>query len=418
MAHTYDTKVAGARSNDNPKSFNHICGTGATLLILTLVIDGATPRAGGDPTYNGVAMTQADQARQAASSPETTVEMWYMLDPPTGSAYAISIPNSGTVYITAESVSFKASSGNKTALREASYATATSTNPTGPTHSVVAPGDMMVAVVGYGDDSFSGSAPNGTSIYVADNGTYGNAAQYLLDGSAQFLKWTDTTNEDWAIVSAVFKEVVDTEDVNVSKAVAYGVLTIPDGPNVSKAVAYAVLSTETTIAVAKVVAYAVLEPGEETPSYDDGTPTGGIVLGGEVVEVGATAYADALATGGIVLGGEVTESYGATSVNYVAVRGGTYRIDGTTYTLSDTFEYAGLGSIATLVYIDDPPTTPGQYRYDLLSINVAGVITVAAGVESATPVMPATPAHQAKLNHVLRYYGQTAVVQADIGGAP
>jgi hypothetical protein len=250
MAHTYDTKAAGARSNANPKTFNHTCGSGATLLILTLVIDGATPRAGGAPTYNGVAMTQADQARQAVSSPETTVEMWYMLDPPTGSAYAISIPNSGTVYITAETVSFKAGSGSKTALRAASYATNTSTNPTGPTHSGLTGGDVMVAVVGYGDDSFSGSGQSGTSIYGTDDGTYGGAAQYTIyAGIDSYLKWTDTTNEDWAIISAVFKEVVDSADVNVSKAVAYAVLTVPDGTNVSKAVAYAVLAPPEAVTI-------------------------------------------------------------------------------------------------------------------------------------------------------------------------
>ena len=99
----------------------------------------------------------------------------------------------------------------------------------------------------------------------------------------------------------------------------------------------------------------------------------------------------------------------------VAVRGGTYRISGDLYTLSNTISYPGLGGIAALVYCDLAPTTVGHYRYDLLSIGAAGTITVTAGTEAATPVMPSLPAGEIKVNHVLRYYGQTSIEQADIG---
>lgn len=261
MAHTYNTKTNSTRSNGNPKTFNHTCGAGTTLLVLTLVIGGGTARETGAPTYNGVAMTQADAARQAASSPETTVEMWYLLDPPTGSAYQVSIPNSGTVYITAEVASFKAATSNKTALREANYSTGTSTNPTGPTHSPVA-GDVIIAVLGYGDDSSNATA-GGTSLYAVDDGTYMDSAQYTIyAGGNASLNWTDATSEDWVIVSAVFKEVsnLGAGQVGVSKTVAYAVLSAPAGVDISKAVAYAVLSTETTISISKAVVYAVLEP--------------------------------------------------------------------------------------------------------------------------------------------------------------
>jgi hypothetical protein len=270
MAHTYDTKTAATRSNSNPRTFNHTCGSGSTLLVLTIVVDGGTARTGGAPTYNGTAMTQADQARQAASSPETTVELWYMLAPPTGSAYAISIPNSGDLYLTCETASFKAASGNKSALRAASYATGTSTNPTGPTHSSLVAGDVIVAVVGSGSDTWTSSlTETDTVLYEVDDGSYGSAAMYRLqpDGANAALGWTRNANEDWAIVSAVFKEMADLSAMGVSKASAYAVLSVPAAANVSKAVAYAVLSTEVTVAVSKAVAYAVLEPA---PADDSG----------------------------------------------------------------------------------------------------------------------------------------------------
>lgn len=185
----------------------------------------------------------------------------------------------------------------------------------------------------------------------------------------------------------------------------------------------------------------VLSGTPALPSYDDSVSSGGIVFGGGVVEVAQQLYTDSAASGGIVLGGEavsgggedeihqvdgtasggivfggeVNEQWKADPNNYVAVKGGTYRISGTVYTMTESLSYPGLGSIAALVNCGEPPTTAGYYRYDLLSINAAGTITVTAGTEATAPVMPDTPANEVKLDHVLRYYGQEAIVQADIG---
>ena len=172
--------------------------------------------------------------------------------------------------------------------------------------------------------------------------------------------------------------------------------------------------------------------------YDDGTPSGGIVFGGQVVEVGTTNYqdgtpdggivfggaevsadevhqVDGAASGGIVFGGSGTEQWQAIPNTTVAVKGGTYRISGALYALAETLTVSGLGSVAAIVDCGAAPSTAGLYRYDLISINAAGTITVTAGTEAATPVMPATPSSQVKLDHVLRYYGQTTIIQADIG---
>ena len=177
------------------------------------------------------------------------------------------------------------------------------------------------------------------------------------------------------------------------------------------------------------------------PSYDDGSPSGGIVFGGEVLEVGEATFTDGSAsggivfgggavsgggedenhqvdgecTGGIVFGGEIGEQWQANPNNSVAVKGGTYRISGSIYTLTESLSFPGLGSIAALVNCGEPPTTDGYYRYDLLSIGATGTIAVTAGSEATTPVMPATPDGEIKLDHVLRYYGQTNIAQADIG---
>ena len=177
---------------------------------------------------------------------------------------------------------------------------------------------------------------------------------------------------------------------------------------------------------------------EVADTYDDGTPDGGIVFGGEVVEIVTANYQDGTALGGVVFGGEETsadeshqvdgaciggvvfggenaELWVAEPNNWVAVKNGTYRISGVIYTLPVTMSYEGLGDIAALVNCAASPAVAGTYRYDLLSVDTTGAITVTAGAEATVPIMPTTPAGEVKLNHVLRYYGQTSIIQSDIG---
>ena len=131
---TYDTKANKARSrNSSGLTLSYTCGAGATLLVLGIVVDGLTARTGGAPTYNGVALTQASINAQAVAG-ETTVELWYLLSPPTGAAYNLAVPDDNNVYLTLEASSYKAQSGYTSALRTADLGTGTGTNPTGPTH--------------------------------------------------------------------------------------------------------------------------------------------------------------------------------------------------------------------------------------------------------------------------------------------
>lgn len=185
--------------------------------------------------------------------------------------------------------------------------------------------------------------------------------------------------------------------------------------------------------------FLVLEKTSDLPVYDDGTSDGGFVFGGEVVEVGTSSYADGTPVGGIVLGGPATATEEPWEVHQVdgacvggivfggeveerwynpwavAVKGGTYRIGGEIYTLDENLYYEGLGTIAAIVGCGTPPAVAGRFRYDLLSIDDEGTITVTAGTEATTPIMPSTPSGEIKLDHVLRYYGQTSIIQADIG---
>lgn len=149
--------------------------------------------------------------------------------------------------------------------------------------------------------------------------------------------------------------------------------------------------------------------------YTDPAASGGLVFGGEETSADENHQVDGTASGGLVFGGTASELWQAIPNNAVAVKGGTYRISGALYTLDEGLSYPGLGTIAAIMDCGAAPASAGLYRYDLLSIDAAGTITVTAGTEAATPVMPATPTGEIKLDHVLRYYGQGSIIQADIG---
>lgn len=250
------------------------------------------------------------------------------------------------------------------------------------------------------------------------------------------------TSPDYAITYTVTPSLtVEKTGISSSKSVVYGVLNAPLGISVSKGVVYAALiDIGLSINVSKAVVYSVLSESTAEPPYDDATSPGGMVFGGEVVEVVTNNLTDPEATGGIVFGssgdistpesnqvdgeasggivfggGDSSERWVAEPNNLVAVKSGTYRISGVIYTLAVTMSYAGLGDIAALVNCSVAPTVAGTYRYDLLSVDSTGSITVTAGAEATVPVMPALPASSIKLDHVLRYYGQTSIVQSDIG---
>lgn len=209
MVHSFDTKYQGLRVNSAPYTFNYTCGSGATLLVLSIVTGGVNARAGGSPTYNGVAMTQADYTTQSI---ETFAELWYMVNPPTGVIYQVSIPNTGTAkYLSPVASSYKVQASYTSELRTTSSdSNPSSTNPIGSALTGLGVGDVVVAVIGTGAGIWNPTGRTGTQLYDRDDGTYGNGAQYLVttDSSDVAMGWTFGTADDWAIVEAAFREVL------------------------------------------------------------------------------------------------------------------------------------------------------------------------------------------------------------------
>ncbi|MFA6148668.1 MAG: hypothetical protein WC899_10720 [bacterium] len=206
MAHTFGTKLRFTGSSA-PLTGNYTCGAGSTVLVLSLVVAGTTPRSGGAPTFNGVALTQAGTTRGHGAGYETGTELWYLLDPPAGSAYQISIPNGGTARTIYAIASTYTSATGISALDVANGNAATSgANPSVSVTTTVN-GAAIVASMGNGLSS-APTGRTGTSLYETDDGSYSDSGQYLLQASAgaQAMGWT-IASDDWCICVAAFKEV-------------------------------------------------------------------------------------------------------------------------------------------------------------------------------------------------------------------
>lgn len=220
MAHILDTNLRFSGAT-NPLVSNYTCGSGATLLVIGIVVGSSTQRSGGVPTYNGVEFTQADQTRQYITAPETSCELWYLADPETGSALEISIPNPISLPIHVQASSYITAAGKTSELDADNGSSGTSASPSLSVTSTE-DGDVFVAVFGDGEN-FTPTGQSGTELNTTDNGLYSDSNQFTLQVSAGALatSWETQTygagvygggvyngDDDWCMCVAAFKEVV------------------------------------------------------------------------------------------------------------------------------------------------------------------------------------------------------------------
>ena len=206
-AHTFGTTVRFT-GGGNPVTQNYTVGAGGTLLVVSIVGDNNANRTGGAPTYNGIALTQANSTRIAT---ETETEMWYLINPPTGAAYPISIPNGGggmNLYVIASS--YSAQPGYTSALDVTNGNTnGGSANPSVSVNTT-ANGDVIVGAMGNGNTAVP-SADSGNTLFMTDNGSFSDNGQYSFQATAGAIAmgWT-VGSDDWGVVVAAFKEVLIT----------------------------------------------------------------------------------------------------------------------------------------------------------------------------------------------------------------
>lgn len=202
-SHTFDTKQLTAESSASPVTDNYTCGATATLLVFHITTTGSTARAGGAPTFNGVALAQAGTAQYSGA--EGWAEIWYMLAPPAGTSYAVSVPNTSVENVHVAISSYISSTG-ESAFDTTGQGSGTTTTPT-VTITPTADGAVIVDSMFTGDRD-DPTANTATLLYSNDTGSEGNACQYLAQATAAAFAMAYTTrSDDWAIVGASFVTV-------------------------------------------------------------------------------------------------------------------------------------------------------------------------------------------------------------------
>ena len=176
-------------------------GASATLLVAAVNVIGTTTRTGGSPTYNAIAMTQVATTQVGD---EMNVELWYLLNPATGSNL-IAVPNDNGRSIAIYISSYNPTVGNTFNAGNTGTADTSGSNPT--VNIISSAGHLVVATVVSGDNGFNPSAQTGTELFNDDYGVYGAACQYLVAaGAVASMSWTEATSDDYAAVAIEFSE--------------------------------------------------------------------------------------------------------------------------------------------------------------------------------------------------------------------
>jgi hypothetical protein len=207
MAHTIGTITARRSTTSNPDTSTVVVLAGETVLTVLIKTVGGTDRAGGSLTWGPYTLTQANTTQKAASSPEASAELWYLVNPIPGSA-TLTIPNTGGRTMLVTIVRAGAASGGTSKFSAANGANNTSANPSPGAVTITDAGAFVVAVVASGATTWAPSAQVGTIIANTDDGTDGGGEQYALSPAlgSFTLSWTQAS-DDWGAVVAAFNEV-------------------------------------------------------------------------------------------------------------------------------------------------------------------------------------------------------------------
>jgi hypothetical protein len=248
--HVFDASARSAAATTNPRTLSHVTAAAADVLVLFIAVGSATNRSGGTPTYNGVAMTQGGTTQKAAASPEGSMEVWYLLNPPAGT-FNFSVPNAGAASIVLSSASFIPPAGKTSGFCAAGGGNGTSTNPTANV-TTTDNNCLLVAGVFTGATTWAPSARTGTQLFDNDSGAVGEGSQYLLDAGTAGVKtmaWTFGTSDDWGEVVVAFKMVsagIDLISALTSEAAVTANLTTAITPASALACAAAVTANLST----------------------------------------------------------------------------------------------------------------------------------------------------------------------------
>lgn len=220
MAHSLGSTSARTSSSGNPiTTAGFTLDQVDTVLALLLKVNGGTPRAGGAPSVNGVVFTQANSTQLAATNPEASCELWYLLNPCClfiPGSYALTIPNTGGLTVFYTMITGRAAAGGRSDFDGANGGNNTSANPSAGAVVTTTDGDFGVAVCCSGLTDFDPATPShtgfgtgtGTPLGTFDDGAHGGGQQYTLQATLGSITmgWT-VGSDDWGCVAAFFREI-------------------------------------------------------------------------------------------------------------------------------------------------------------------------------------------------------------------
>lgn len=211
MAHTFDGTANAVATTSSPVTISFTPGAGASLMVVGIGINSQTARAGGAPTFNGIAMTQAGTTQLSGTigGGATSVELWYITNLPIG-AFNVSVPNTGTLQLSVIVSTFKSATGMSALELAPSQAANTGVGSTNPSVSVTTAyqpgGDVIVDIV---TNSGGGVLTASQNLLVeSTSGANKVGAQYALQATTGTvaMSWT-AGSQRWAQIGAAFQEV-------------------------------------------------------------------------------------------------------------------------------------------------------------------------------------------------------------------
>ena len=203
MAWTLGT-TAISTYNNTPDTVSFTCSATAKLIVVSVWINGTTARAGGVPTYNGIPLTDSGQAFVFNAGGECGTSLFYLVEPLTGAAYDLVLPNTNSVFGLMSIASYIPAIGKTASAVNSWQATGTTANPSVATTSVA--GNLLVGTLGSGYKNVPTAGTNMTIINTRDVGNQTWGDEYDLSAGANQAVAFVQNADDWGLIAMEFSE--------------------------------------------------------------------------------------------------------------------------------------------------------------------------------------------------------------------
>jgi hypothetical protein len=208
MSWTVDNTSQGTYNNANPDSVQLTIASTAKLLVVTRWTNDNVAPTGGVPTANSTPLTDSGQGFKVHT--ECGVQVWYLINPPTGDV-TISVPNDNTTFGMVVCSSYIPSGGSCAYVNSASL-TGLTQNPS-TTYSVGYDNCLLFGALASGDRDVPTAGTNYTIIatYDAGNQTWGTE-RWLDSGTSgtKTVSFGTARADDWGLIGIAFREIATT----------------------------------------------------------------------------------------------------------------------------------------------------------------------------------------------------------------